>query len=86
MRCTDCEEGYSVRMRETIGRYVVVAAVVLGVVGASMVALTFLLGTVLAVLPVAAVTATAVVLLMSPFGFDRVFGPRRAFLKDRKRD
>ena len=86
MRCRDCEAGYAARLRENIGRYVVAATIVLGSVGAVMVALTFMMGTALAVLPVAAVTATAVVLLMSPMGFDRVFGraiPRRAFLKER---
>jgi hypothetical protein len=86
-RCGDCEEGYARRLRDNVGRYVVGAALVLGSASAVMVALTFLFGTVLAVLPVAAVTATAVVLLMSPMGFDRVFGkalPRRAFLKERR--
>jgi hypothetical protein len=88
MRCGDCEAGYARRVRENVGRYVVGASLVLGLVGAVMVALTFVFGTVLAVLPVAAVAATAVVLLMSPMGFDRVFGkalPRRAFLKERRR-
>lgn len=86
MRCRDCEVGYSIRLRENLGRSVVVASVALGVIGAVMIMLTFLLGTVLAVLPVAAVTATAVVLLLSPMGFERVFRraiPRRAFLKER---
>jgi hypothetical protein len=88
MRCRDCEQMYAVRVRENIGRYVVAAAAVLGSLGGVMVAVTFLVGSVVAVLPVAALSATAVVIVMSPIVFDRVFGraiPRRAFLKERAR-
>lgn len=87
MRCRDCEREYAVRIRENMGRYVLLAALPLGILGALMVAIAFVAGSVVAVLPVAAVAATAVVLLMSPIVFERVFGralPRRMFLRERK--
>ncbi len=87
MRCRDCESDYAARIRRNMGRYVVLAALPLGGVGALMVAIVLLTGSVLAVFAVAAVTATTVVLLMSPIVFERVFGralPRRSFLREKR--
>lgn len=88
MRCRDCEAEYAVRIRENMGRYVLMAALPLGGIGALMVAIAFFAGSVVAVLPVAALAATSVVVLMSPIVFERVFGralPRRTFLRERKK-
>ena len=87
MRCRDCEDAFATRLRENIGRYVVVVSLALGVTGAVMITAALLWGSLIAVLPVAAIAATALVFLLSPIAFDRTFAkaiPRRALLKERK--
>jgi hypothetical protein len=84
-RCDDCEAEYRVRLREEMGRHVIGAALALGSLSAVFIGVVFLTGSIVAVLPVAALCASAVVVLLSPGTVDTFFGrmlPRRRFLRE----